>query len=155
MSSISWCKQQSKGIQIIRPNDNLTDEYFRTAEESLLVLNKIKETRSNTWLATTKYYIEYFGVYAVLMKIGLKCEIHECTIALVRLLEKESVFTQGTAERLEEDKELRIDNQYYLKNRPVTADSNQLSDFLLNIKSIIDKISDEEIKSIREIIKKV
>src|SRR3989344_5439031 len=116
MKKISWCKKQSNGIKIQEPNDNLSDEYYRTAEESMKVLQKIKETQSNMWMATTKYYIEYFAFYSILMKLGIKCEIHDCSIALANLLEKENIIEKGTAKILEDDKELRIDNQYYLKN---------------------------------------
>ena len=51
------------------------------------------------------------------MKIGVKCEIHACTIEIVRLLEDKNFLEKGTSEKLEKDKELRIDNQYYLKNK--------------------------------------
>jgi len=119
MNKISWCKNQKSGIKLIEPNDNLSEEYYQNAEESLKVLRSINETKSNMWLATTKYYIEYFAVYSILMKIGIKCEIHDCTIALIKFLEKESVIKSGISKLLEKDKELRIDNQYYLKNKPV------------------------------------
>ena len=77
--TIDWCFKQRNGIKIITINDNLADEYIRTAEETLDVLKSIKG-KSKVWLATTKYYCKYFAVYALLMKIGIKCEIHECTI---------------------------------------------------------------------------
>ena len=65
MKRISWCKRQGRGIKIQEPNDNLSNEYYKTAEESMDVLQKIKETQSNIWLATTKYYIEYFAFYSI------------------------------------------------------------------------------------------
>lgn len=75
MASISWCKRQHKGIRLIEPNDNLFQEYIQTAEETLDVLRSIKG-KSKVWMATTKYYCEYFAFYSMLMKIGVKCEIH-------------------------------------------------------------------------------
>lgn len=92
MKKINWCKKQKGGIQIQEPNDNLSKEYFENAEESLKVLRSIKETKSNMWLATTKYYIEYFAVYSVLMKLGIKCEIHDCTISLLEFLEEQGIL---------------------------------------------------------------
>jgi len=89
MNKINWCKKQLKGIKLIEPNTNLAEEYYKNAEESLTVLRSISTTQSNMWLATTKYYSEYFAVYAILMKIGVKCEIHDCTIALLEILELE------------------------------------------------------------------
>jgi len=71
MKKISWCKKKEGGIKIQEPNNNLSQEYYENAEESLKVLRSIIETKSNMWLATTKYYIEYFAVYSVLMKIGI------------------------------------------------------------------------------------
>ncbi len=102
------------------------------------------------WLATTKYYIEYFAVYSVLMKLGVKCEIHDCTIPLVKLLEIEGVIKQGSSKILEQDKELRIDNQYYLKNKPVEINFDKLSEFMLSIKDSLNKLTEEKIKGIRK-----
>ena len=153
MRTINWCKKQDAGIKIQEPNDNLSQEYYENAEESLKVLRSITKTQSNMWLATTKYYVEYFAVYSVLMKIGIKCEIHDCTIALAKFLENEEVIEKGTLRILEKDKGLRIDNQYYLKNRPVDIDFEKLSDFMLSIKRSLDRLDDKKIKELREKIK--
>lgn len=153
MKKISWCKEQEKGIKIQEPNNNLSEEYFENAEESMRVLRSIKKTQSNMWLATTKYYIEYFAIYSILMKIGIKCEIHDCTLSLSEYLEKENIIPEGTYKRIEQDKELRIDNQYYLKNKKVNIDIGGLSEFLINIRKSLDKLSKEKVIEIREKIK--
>jgi len=155
MKKINWCKSQEKGIKLIEPNDNVSQEYFRNAEDSLNVLRSIKETKSNMWLATTKYYIEYFAIYSLLMKIGIKCEIHDCTIVLAEFLEKEGIIGKGVSKTLERDKELRIDNQYYLKNIHVNINFEGLSDFIISIKRILDKITREEIDKIRKKIRDI
>ena len=154
MKKISWCKKQKNGIKIQMPNDNLSQEYYKNAEESMKVLKSIKETKSNMWLATTKYYIEYFAVYSILMKIGIKCEIHDCTIALARFFENEGVIEKGVSKILEDDKELRIDNQYYLKNKPVDIDFEKLSDFMLSIKNSLDRLDNKKIEELRKKIEK-
>jgi len=154
MKKINWCKKQERGIKIKEPNDNLSEEYYENAEESMKVLKSIKKTQSNMWLATTKYYIEYFAVYSVLMKIGIKCEIHDCTIALVKFLENEDVIEKGTSKTLEKDKELRIDNQYYLKNKPVNINLEKLSDFIVSIKRSLDKLNNKKIEELRKKIKR-
>ncbi len=154
MKKISWCKKQVSGIKIQEPNDDLSQEYYENAEESMKVLKSIKETKSNMWLATTKYYIEYFAVYSVLMKMGVKCEIHDCTIALIKFLEDEEVIEKGTSRILENDKKLRIDNQYYLKNIPVNLNFEQLSHFILSIKRSLDSLDNNKIRDLREKIKK-
>ena len=148
--SIDWCKKH--GMKLIEPNDNLSEEYYKNAEETLRVTNLIKNSGSNMWLATQKYYTEYLAAYSLLMKIGIKSEIHSCTIKIVRLLENEKIIDFEFGKILEEDKELRIDNQYYLKNKPVNFDSKKLSDTLLKIRNILDTIKDSDIKRIRKII---
>lgn len=154
MKKISWCKKQKAGIKIQEPNDNLSREYYENAEESMRVLKSIRETSSNMWIATTKYYIEYFAVYSVLMKIGIKCEIHDCTIALIKFLESEEIIEKGISQILEKDKELRIDNQYYLKNKPVNIDFEKLSGFILLVNSSLGKLNTEKIKELRAKIKR-
>lgn len=148
--SLDWCKKQ--GMTVIEPNDNLAEEYFRNAEETLRVANLIKDSGSNMWLATQKYYTEYLAAYSILMKIGIKSEIHSCTIEVISLLEKEGIINFGFVTILEEDKELRIDNQYHLKNRPVDFNSEKLSELLLKIRKILDTISIERIKQLRTLI---
>ena len=151
--TINWCKKKRNRIKLIEPNDNLFDEYIQTAEESLEILRMIKG-KSKVWLATTKYYCEYFALYALLMKIGVKCEIHECTILLSKLLEEMGIIPSGFTDILEKDKQLRIDNQYYLKNRDVPIDYNKILDFVLKIKDISIKMTIDEISNIRSEIDK-
>ena len=124
---------------------------LENAEESLRVLGSIRESGSNMWLATTKYYIEYFSVYAFLMRVGIKCEIHDCTIEFVRHLEKAGFMGKGISKILGQDKDLRIDNQYYLKNRPVKIDMDSLRKFVLDMKGRIENLSVEDIGKIRSI----
>ena len=100
MEKIEWCKRQKLGIKRRDPSINLSKEYLENAEESLRVLASIRETKSNMWLATTKYYIEYFAVYAFLMRIGIKCEIHDCTIELAKKFENQEFLKRGTAKML-------------------------------------------------------
>ena len=148
VKKLNWCCNQKNGLKIVDINDNLAKEYLQSAEETLLVLQNIKN-KSNMWLATTKYYCEYFSVYALLMKFGIKSEIHECTIEVCRFLEEKGIVPLGYAKRLEDDKELRIDNQYYLKNRKVNLNFIELREFLLVIKNKVNTITKEEINRIR------
>jgi uncharacterized protein (UPF0332 family) len=152
MEKLKWCLGRKGGIRLTEPNPVLAGEYLENAEESLRVLESIKETKSRMWLAATKYYIEYFAVYAFLMKAGIRCEIHDCTIELARRLEKDGFFAEGTADMLEEDKELRIDNQYYLKNRPVDIDIEKLRGFVLDMKKRADNLANDDIRKIRMVL---
>ncbi len=147
MVNINWCLKQKKGIKFIEPNNDLAKEYIKSAEETLFSLKNGVED-SNMWKATKKYYAQYLAVYALMMKIGIKSEIHECTIELTRYLEE--LFPRNTFNNLMKDKQLRIDNQYYLKNKEITTNYDELFTFILSIKEKIHSISTPEIKKIRE-----
>ena len=150
MANINWCKKQEKGIKIVEPNINLSEDYIKSAEETLVLLRDVKD-KSNIWSATMKYYCEYFAVYSLLIRIGIKCEIHDCTIKICEFLEKEGVLPKGTFDRLEKDKGLRTDNQYYLKNIKVEINFSELSNLILQIKNIASTLTLEEINRIRMI----
>ena len=151
---LNWCCRQPKGLKLSEPNDNLSREYIQSSEETLSVLQDIKG-RSNMWLATTKYYCEYFAVYALLQKIGIECEIHDCTIEIARVLEEMKIIPEGFTKRLGDDKELRIDNQYYLKNYPVNINISELRDFILTLKNKVNSLTLNEINEVRNKIKKI
>lgn len=140
-------------MRLVEPNNELAEEYFKNAEETLRVTNLIKNSGSNMWLATQKYYTEYLAAYSILMKIGIKSEIHSCTIEVIKLLEREKFIGFNFSKILEDDKELRIDNQYYLKNRPVDFDSKTIGDLLLKIRNLLDSLTEEQITKIRNLIK--
>ncbi len=145
---MNWCKKQ--GMRLTEPSESLAEEYYKSAEETLRVSNLIKDSGSNMWLATQKYYTEYLLACAVLMRIGVKSEIHGCTIEVVRLLEKEEIIPFNFSHLLEADKHLRIENQYYLKNIPVKYDSLQMRHVLLAIREVLDALSTEKIEMIRK-----
>lgn len=90
----------------------------------------------------------------ILIKIGVRSEIHDCTIELARLLEDNHFLPNGTFKMLQHDKTLRVDNQYYLKNRPVKLNFEKVRDFVLTIKDKILTISFNEKKTLKELISK-
>lgn len=145
---IKWCGDQKRGIRLVEPNINLSNEYMDYADETLKIL-KLINGQSNMWLATTKYYFEYFVVYSLFMRLGIKSEIHECTIALCSFFEDQGILKGELSDTLEKDKKLRIDNQYYLKNLYVDVDYDTLLNFMLEIKEVLVKLTYDDIKDIR------
>ena len=151
MVSLKWCQKQKSGIKLVEPNENLAKEYLKNAEETFESL-KYSLKDSNLWKATKKYYCEYFLICAFLIRVGIKCEIHDCTIELIKILEREGILPEGAYLKLRKDKELRIDNQYYLKDKKVDMDFKELFNFLLEIKSKTLSVTLDEINKIRGLI---
>jgi len=146
MISKSHKKQE---VILTEPSISLAEEYFRNAEETLRITNLIKDSGSNMWLATQKYYTEYLAAYSILMKIGIKSEVHTRTIDIIKLLEQEKIIDFQFSNKLEEDKNLRIDNQYYLKNIPIDFDPKKTAELLLKVRNVLDTLSKEKIEYIR------
>lgn len=150
MARLNWCKRQNHGIKKVEPSKNVSQGYIENAEETLRILKKIMETGSKTWIATLKYYTEYFSFYSLMMRIGIKSEIHDCTLEVAKFLEERNIIDKEVVEELEDSKDLRIKNQYHLKNRPVDVDLDELSDFILEVKDIKDNLSNDQINKIRK-----
>ena len=85
-NNVVWCFKQKRGIRIIEPNPNLTKAYLKKAISALNTMTAALKINEIDWITTTAYYARYFALYALLMKIGVKSEIHDCTIAVARLL---------------------------------------------------------------------
>src|SRR3989344_4457360 len=81
MNKIKWCAEKKEGLSLVEPNSDIADAYIKKAEEALesMRVNIIKD-----WKISTAYYTIYFSLYAILMKTGVKCEIHSCTIEFAK-----------------------------------------------------------------------
>lgn len=151
MDQIKWCLNQKKGIELVEPSDNLRGAYLIKAEEALEVLRTAK---IRDWQLTTAYYAMYHGIYSLLMKIGVKCEIHTCTIEFTkRYLEKH--FTAEDFVLIDKAFKARNDSQYYV-NRKVTNEDYDLimkkaPSFFVKCKNTV--LDQKEINEIREKIK--
>jgi len=139
--------KQKKGIELVEPSDNLREAYIIKADEALGVL---RSTNIRDWQLTTAYYAIYHSMYSLLMKIGIKCEIHSCTIEFTKRYLK-SHFTSEEFELIDKAFSARIDAQYYV-NREI-PDKNyefimkKTSAFLIKCKNIV--LEQKEIKEIR------
>lgn len=151
MISIKWCLEQKDGIRTIRPNANMSDSYLKMAEESIGVLKNIEGSR--IWTATTSYYIFYYSLYSLMLKLGVKCEIHSCSLEFMKGFLGE-FYSRKDMEMIRKAFGARIDLQYYA-NRPVDEKTIEevrahCKDFYVKTKDIIIKITEKQINSVRK-----
>ncbi len=118
MDKLAWCKKQKSGIKIREPSENISKEYIKKAENSLSAVQSLKDNPE--WRISSAYYAMYFSLYAILMRIGIKCEIHSCTIEIVKTVLSD-FFTKEDIQLLHNSLSARIDVQYYV-DRFVDAD---------------------------------
>jgi len=139
-----WCLKQSKGIRLAKPSENLVRAYLEKSRNALKSMEVNAKAGIAEWAVSASYYAKYFSVYALLSKIGVKCEIHDCTIALFNYLFSDSVSPQVVQE-LRQSKEDRIEMQYYTREIKVNLDEliKQTKNFVLEIEKIIDSLNPE------------
>lgn len=140
-NKLSWCFNQKEGIKIIDIKDHLSKSYMNEADETLIQMLKLE----GKWKTITAYYGCYNAFYSILMKCGVKSEIHTCTINLMNFFDFE-VEEKLFMEKLKED---RIQAQYYLKER-ILNDENKVKDFIHKCKLISIKLNKNEIEKIRK-----
>ena len=150
MDKIKWCAGKREGLSLIEPNSNLAEAYIKKAEEALesMRINVIKD-----WKISTAYYTLYFSLYSVLTKIGIKCEIHSCTIAFTKRFLRE-FFSEKDFDFAEDSLKARIDSQYYIDRTVPDEQYNKMiknaPEFLVKCKSILIKLNEKKINEIRK-----
>lgn len=142
LSKIEWCCLQKDGIRIIDPNERLGKEYLINSDLDFADMRKT----SLKWKNIVAYYACYNAFYALLQKIGIKCEIHDCTLELINFI---NGFSKEQVALIKKLKENRIGVQYYLR-APQAIDEQAVADFILTSKQIFYSISHDEIEGIRK-----
>jgi len=74
-------------------------------------MNAALQIKETDWILITAYYARYFALYAILMKLGIKSKIHNCNIAVARLLARNGILKENLVSDISQAKENRIDVQ--------------------------------------------
>ena len=154
MVSVNWCLKQKHGLELIAPNNTVADSYIKIAEESIGILKGV--AASKIWTATTTYYTFYYSLYSLMLRIGVKCEIHSCSIAFMKEY-LNAFYDKKDIEMMTKAFSARIDLQYYA-DRPVDSSvieetKNHCKTFFIRTKDIFAKITEVQIKNIRDKLK--
>lgn len=153
MANIKWCLTQKDGIKLVEPSQNLALAYIRKAEDSLV---SMRETTIKDWKVSTGYYTMYFSLYSVLSRLGIKCEIHVCTMEFAHSFLKD-YFSEEEIEFFNKSMSARIDSQYYtnreIPNKQYEDMIRRAPEFLIKCKDIINKINEKKINEIRDKLK--
>ena len=141
MVNLDWCKKQIGGISLIEKKQHLSESYLREAYDSFDACLK----NTGKWKVITGYYSCYNALYSILMKCGIKSEIHDCSIKLMILFD----FSDTEIKFLEDLKRKKINAQYYL--REVNLDDvSKVKNFILRCELILNDLNDDVINQVRE-----
>ncbi len=155
MVTIEWCLKRKNGLELIEENKTVADSYLNMAEESIEVLQSIQ--KSKLWAATTAYYIFYYALYALMMRLGIKCEIHACSLEFMKRY-LGAIYDKKDEEMINKAFSARTDLQYYT-DRPVDDKvieevKKYCKKFFIKTKDILASITEKQIQDIREVLKK-
>jgi len=157
MVSLKWCCKKKSGIKLVEPSDNLSLSYIKTAENSLGTMNR--ERKNNlTFAVSACYYSMYYSLYSILTKIGIKCEIHSCTLEFMRKLLTE-FYTKDDMKIISKAFDLREIAQYHIEKvidvKEADFIMNKAPFFVNTSKEILSKMNDNDIKKLRDILKEL
>jgi uncharacterized protein (UPF0332 family) len=149
MASIKWCLSQKQGLRVIEPNEVMSDSYLRMAEESITALNDLQ---SRMWKATATYYIFYYSLYSLMLRIGLKCEIHSCSLIFMKGFLSD-FYSHEDNEMIQKAFSARIDLQYYadrqVDEQVIQQTSSYCKEFFIKTKDVLSRMTNEQISEIR------
>ena len=156
MVSLKWCCKQKDGIKLIEPSDNLSLSYMQMADNALGTMNR--ERKYNlTFAISAGYYSMYYSLYSVLMKLGVKCEIHSCTLEFMKVLLSE-FYTKEDFKIISKAFDLRNIAQYYVDKVIDTKESDMIMSkaplFVNTSKDVLSKINESDVKKIRDSIRR-
>jgi uncharacterized protein (UPF0332 family) len=146
--------KQSKGIRIVAPSDNLVKAYHEKSKNALKSMEINAQAGLVEWAVSASYYAKYFAVYSLLSKIGVKCEIHDCTITLFEYLFCDSIPKEVIRD-LRESKADRIEMQYYTQQISVNLEQviKGTKKFVLEIENVADGLNSERITELQKRLK--
>ncbi|MBD3262805.1 HEPN domain-containing protein [Candidatus Woesearchaeota archaeon] len=144
---LKWCFKIKDGLKLVKPNERLSKSYLKHAKSSLLRAKKDFEDKDLLWTTVAIYYAEYYALYSFLQKIGIKCENHSCSIAIVGFL-----LGENNTQIIKEHKNKRIDAQYYMKIDQENKVEDMLvkaQNFISNFDELVSNLSYKEISKYR------
>ena len=144
MDDLFWCFEQNRGVKLIEPNLNVAKNYLKDAKRDIGLVDK----REPKWNIIKEYYVCYNSLYSLLLKCGIKCEIHDCTIKLMPFFG----FEKSYINKMIDLKKKRIGVQYYLGNSKRDY-FNFAKDFLEICEIKFLELNDFKVKEIRDKLK--
>jgi len=156
MVTIKWCFKQKKGFELVGPNENMSEGYFNLADASIGTMNR-ERNKNNVFSISAGYYAMYYSLYGVLIKMGLKCEIHQCAIRFMEEFLKD-FYSKEDVKNIYFAFKLRNNVQYYvdkiLKEEEIDRLINCAPEFLSKSRKVLSLLNENKIKNIREEFKK-
>lgn len=156
MVSMKWCINQSKGIKLVEPNENMSKGYMKLAESSIGTMNR-ERGKNDVFSISAGYYSMYYALYGVMINMGIKCEIHTCTIKFMENFLME-FYSEEDVKNIYSAFKLRNSVQYYvnniIENFQIKVLQENVSSFFIKSQAILMSLNENKIREIRKMFEK-
>lgn len=145
-------KEEEK-LELVESSDDICQSYSEKSADCLRSARLLLQNSLYENSIGMSYYAMYDLILALLFKIGIKCENHNASILLLKLL-----FCEDNLYNIISDaKKERIDKQYYVtseKDEITTEIAEELlknaEEFSLKVKLLIKNLNNESTEELRE-----
>ena len=124
------------------------------SENALGTMNR-ERNYNLTFAISACYYSMYYSLYGILMKLGVKCEIHSCTLEFMKFALFD-FYSNEDIKLINKAFDLRNLAQYYVDKVIDKKDSDfimtQAPLFLNKSKETLSKINEKEVERLRKFI---
>lgn len=155
---IRRCAGRKRGIRMVEPSESLRRAYAGKSRDSMRAMQSSIDQGLGDWAYSASYYAMHFSACAVLVRAGIRCEIHDCTIALIDHLFGEGIDA-GLVEDFERAKKMRIEAQYYTAVAGPVEDPGRLAAttcrFVLAMEELADGLNRDGIEAARARLRQV
>ena len=93
-NKIIWSFKKA-GAKIIDPNENMQSSFTKLPIQTLKSAEMTLNQKDFVWATSMIYYAEYYALYSLLLRLGIKCENHECSIEIAGFLMDKSIDLKG------------------------------------------------------------
>jgi uncharacterized protein (UPF0332 family) len=122
------------------------------AENAIGTMNREKNLNLQFAISAC-YYSMYYSLYSVLMKVGVKCEIHTCTLEFMKVL-LSNFYSEEDCKIIATAFSVRNTSQYYVDKivdrSEVDFIFSKAQYFLAKSKEILSRINEKDISQIRK-----
>ena len=156
MVSVDWCCRQEKGIRLVEPSQNISQGYISLAESSIGTMNRERD-KNIVFSISAGYYSMYYSLCSVLIALGIKCEIHKCTIKFAEEFLRD-FYNKEDIKTIYEAFSLRNSAQYYvnkiLNEQEILNLIKKSPIFVAKSMSILSSLNEKKIEEARNRLKK-
>ncbi len=138
-------------LGIVEPSEDICNSYLEKSANCLKSAKLLSENNLYENSISMSYYAMYNLLLALLFRVGIKCENHNVSILLLKLLFCEN----GLYKLISDAKNERIDKQYYVTKEKDEI-TGQITDeliknaeyFILKLKVVIRNLNNDTIEDI-------